>query len=170
MTLQVSLVVPEGEVWAGPAGMVIAKTKDGDIGVLTGHSPVLGILAEGSLVRIVPEGGEDAAAEGATVIAAVNGGFFSVADDRVSVLAREAQIGGDVDTSAIRAAVSGGFLSVADDRVSILAAQAELAGEVNVEQTRAELAAALAEATPGADDSPAVRYARARLRAADSQD
>lgn len=105
MTLQVSLVVPEGEVWAGPAGMVIAKTKDGDIGVLTGHSPVLGILAEGSLVRIVPEGGEDAAAEGATVVAAVNGGFFSVADNRVSVLAREAQIGGDVDASATRAAL-----------------------------------------------------------------
>ena len=100
-----SLVVPEGEVWAGPAGMVIAKTKDGDIGVLTGHSPVLGILAEGSLVRIVPEGGGDGAAEGATVVAAVNGGFFSVADDRVSVLAREAQMGGDVDASATRAAL-----------------------------------------------------------------
>jgi len=99
----VSLVLPEGEVWAGPAGMVIAKTQDGDIGVLTGHSPVLGILAEGSLVRIVPEGGEDGAAEGSAVVAAVNGGFFSVADDRVSVLAREAQLGGDVDTSAARA-------------------------------------------------------------------
>ena len=35
-----SLVVPEGEVWAGPAGMVIAKTKDGDIGVLTGHDEI----------------------------------------------------------------------------------------------------------------------------------
>ena len=105
MTLQVSLVVPEGEVWAGPAGMVIAKTRDGDIGVLTGHSPVLGIMVEGSLVRILPESGADGAAEGAEVVAAVNGGFFSVADDRVSVLAREAQIGGDVDTSAIRAAL-----------------------------------------------------------------
>jgi F-type H+-transporting ATPase subunit epsilon len=105
VTLQVSLVVPEGEVWAGPAGMVIAKTRDGDIGVLTGHSPVLGIMVEGSLVRILPEGGADGAAEGAEVVAAVNGGFFSVADDRVSVLAREAQIGGDVDTSAIRAAL-----------------------------------------------------------------
>ncbi len=105
MTLQVSLVVPEGEVWAGPAGMVIAKTRDGDIGVLTGHSPVLGIMVEGSLVRILPESGADGAAEGAEVVAAVNGGFFSVADDRVSVLAREAQIGGDVDASAIRAAL-----------------------------------------------------------------
>ncbi len=60
MTLRVELVVPEGEIWSGRADMVIAKTLDGDIGVLTGHTPVLGILAEGSLVRIRPEGGKDA--------------------------------------------------------------------------------------------------------------
>jgi F-type H+-transporting ATPase subunit epsilon len=105
VTLQVSLVVPEGEVWAGPAEMVIAKTRDGDIGVLTGHSPVLGILVEGSLVRILPEGTADGSAEGSAVVAAVNGGFFSVADDRVSVLAREAQLGADVDARATRAAL-----------------------------------------------------------------
>jgi F-type H+-transporting ATPase subunit epsilon len=105
VTLQVSLVVPEGEVWAGPAEMVIAKTRDGDIGVLTGHSPVLGILVEGSLVRILPEGTADGSAEGSAVVAAVNGGFFSVADDQVPVLAREAQLGGEVDSRAIRAAL-----------------------------------------------------------------
>jgi F-type H+-transporting ATPase subunit epsilon len=128
VTLRVELVVPDRELWSGQASTVIAKTSEGDIGVLTGHSPVFGVLTEGSVAEIV------------------------------------------TDESRIRAAVSGGFLSVADDRVSILAAQAELAGEINVEQTRAELAAALAEATPGADDSPAVRYAKARLRAAGSQD
>ena len=106
MTLQVELVVPEGEIWAGSAQMVIAKTLDGDIGVLTGHTPVLGILAEGSLVRIRPEGRPDAAAsDSGEVVAAVNGGFFSVADDRVSILAREAQLGGDVDARAARAAL-----------------------------------------------------------------
>ena len=128
MTLHVALVVPDRELWSGQASTVIAKTSEGDIGVLTGHSPVFGVLTEGSVAEIV------------------------------------------TDETRVRAAVSGGFLSVADDRVSILAAQAELAGEINVEQTRQELAAALAEATPGADDSPAVRYARARLRAAGSQD
>jgi F-type H+-transporting ATPase subunit epsilon len=109
VTLQVELVVPEGEVWAGQAGLVIAKTLDGDIGVLTGHTPVLGILAEGSLVRIRPESGSDGSGgsdgNGSEVVAAVNGGFFSVADDRVSILAREAQLGSEVDTSAARAAL-----------------------------------------------------------------
>ncbi len=102
MTMQVELVVPEGEVWAGEAARVIAKTLDGDIGVLTGHPPVLGILAEGSLIRILPEG--DAAADG-EITAAVHGGFLSVADDRVSILAHQAQLGSDVDPSAVRAAL-----------------------------------------------------------------
>ena len=53
MTLHVALVVPDRELWSGEASMVIAKTTEGDIGVLTGRAPVFGILAEGSLVEIV---------------------------------------------------------------------------------------------------------------------
>lgn len=102
MTLRVSLVVPEGEVWAGHAERVIAKTLDGDIGVLTGHTPVLGILAQGSLVRILPEAGEGGEAGGEEVRAAVGDGFLSVADDQVSILARQAQLGPDVDVAAVR--------------------------------------------------------------------
>ena len=129
MTLRVALVVPDRELWSGQARIVIAKTTEGDIGVLTGHSPIFGILTEGSVAEILTE------------------------------------------ESSVRAAISGGFLSVADDRVTILAAQAELAGEIDVAEVRQELATALAEATPGGgEDSPAVRYARARLRAAGSQD
>lgn len=102
MTLHVRLVVPEGELWTGRADRVIAKTLDGDIGILTGHTPVLGILAPGSLIRILPE--EDASGTG-WVPAAVNGGFLSVADDRVSILAREAVLGADVNVPATRAAL-----------------------------------------------------------------
>ena len=102
MTLRVELVAPDGEIWSGRARMVIAKTLDGDLGVLTGHSPVLGILAEGSLVRIVdPEAGEEAVGE--DVLAAVSSGFLAVADDRVSILSRDAQLASAVDTGAVQA-------------------------------------------------------------------
>jgi F-type H+-transporting ATPase subunit epsilon len=101
MTLRVELVAPEGEIWSGNARMVIAKTLDGDLGVLTGHPPVLGILAEGSLIQIIdPEGSGEGNRE---VVAAVRSGFLSVADDRVSILSRQAQLGRQVDTSAVRA-------------------------------------------------------------------
>jgi F-type H+-transporting ATPase subunit epsilon len=98
MTLRVALVEPEGEVWSGEAEMVIARTLDGEIGLLTGHAPVIGILAEGSMVQIRPQN-----AGNADVFAAVSGGFLSVADNRVSILARQGQLGADVDVATARA-------------------------------------------------------------------
>ena len=142
MTLQVELVVPEGEVWSGPAERVIAKTLDGDIGVLTNHTPVLGILAEGSVVRILPKespDGEGGDGDGGELTAAVGGGFFSVADNRVSILAHQAQLGREVDTAAARAALDGALQD--------------------------------AQASPEGDEEPAdVRYFRALLRAAGEPD
>ena len=90
MTLHVALVVPDRELWSGEASMVIAKTTEGDIGVLTGRAPVFGVLAEGSLVEIVT--GDET-----RVRAAVSGGFLSVADDKVSILAAQAQLGPEVN-------------------------------------------------------------------------
>jgi F-type H+-transporting ATPase subunit epsilon len=134
VTLRVMLVVPEGQVWSGNADRVIAKTLDGDIGVLTGHTPVLGILTAGSIVRILPEGagGSD------WIQAAVGGGFLSVADDNVSILAREASLGADVNKSAIRSELdsAGGEPGDGEDeraaraaRVAYLTAQLRAAGE-----------------------------------------
>ena len=109
MTLHVEVVVADRELWAGEANMVIAKTLEGDIGVLTGHPPVLGILAEGSIVRILdPEGsgGADGDPAGSgEVTAAGSGGFLSVSNDQISILAVDAQLGRAVDTSAARAAL-----------------------------------------------------------------
>ncbi len=98
MTLAVELVQPEGELWAGNAEMVIARTSDGEIGILTNHAPVIGILYEGSLVQIRTEnpGQPD-------VLAAVSGGFLSVANNRVSILARQAVLGSDVNTAETQA-------------------------------------------------------------------
>ena len=90
MTMHVALVVPDRELWSGEARTVIAKTTEGDIGVLTGHAPVFGVLAEGSLVEILNDDAEP-------VRAAVSGGFLSVANDRVSILAAQAQLSGEVN-------------------------------------------------------------------------
>jgi F-type H+-transporting ATPase subunit epsilon len=96
--MHVELVQPEGEIWVGEAEMVIARTLDGEIGLLTNHAPVIGILAEGSTVQIqVDNPGEP------DVFAAVSGGFLSMADNRVSILARQGQLGRDVDPAAAQA-------------------------------------------------------------------
>jgi F-type H+-transporting ATPase subunit epsilon len=102
MSVRVALVAPDGEIWSGIARMVIAKTLDGDIGILTGHPPVVGVLADASVVRILDvEDGE--AAEPRELRAAVSGGFLSVAEDRVSILVRQAELGSEIEISAARA-------------------------------------------------------------------
>ena len=88
--MHVALVVPDRELWSGEARTVIAKTTEGDIGVLTGHAPVFGVLAEGSQVEILNDDAEP-------VRAVVSGGFLSVANDRVSILAAQALFAGEVD-------------------------------------------------------------------------
>ena len=94
--LRVELVSPEREIWAGEADMVVAKTLDGEIGILPGHSPVLGVMVDGSVVRITP------ADDGETISAMVSGGFLSVASNEVSVLAEYAELGGEIDVNAAR--------------------------------------------------------------------
>jgi F-type H+-transporting ATPase subunit epsilon len=135
VTLYVELVVPEGEVWSGDAERVIAKTLDGDIGVLTGHSPVLGILAEGSLVRILPPEGPSGA--GTEIVAAVDGGFLAVSQDRVSILARLAELGQRVDKAAAQAALD----------AALQEAQGDGSGRAGSESAEARYARALLRAT-----------------------
>ncbi|MEU8011273.1 F0F1 ATP synthase subunit epsilon [Micromonospora parva] len=81
--LHVELVAVEEKVWSGDAEMLVARTTEGELGVLPGHAPLLGQLAEPGQVRIKLAGGEQVAYE-------VAGGFLSVSADGVTVLAESA--------------------------------------------------------------------------------
>ena len=94
-TLQVELVAADRTVWSGEATMVIARTTEGDVGVLRGHAPMLSLLTE-AVVEI-------AEVEGDVVVAAVDGGFLSVAGDRVSILSERAVLASEVDVDQARA-------------------------------------------------------------------
>ena len=73
--LEVEIVAADHFVWSGAAKMVKARTSDGEIGILPGHSPLLAILADG--------------------------GFFSVDNNRVVIVADNAHLGGSA-TAGIR--------------------------------------------------------------------
>ncbi len=81
--LHVELVAVEEKIWSGDAEMVLARTTEGELGVLPGHAPLLGQLAEPGEVRIRLAGGEQLAYQ-------VNGGFLSVTSTGVTVLAESA--------------------------------------------------------------------------------
>ena len=87
--LQVELVAADRKVWEGEAKQVSARTVEGDLGILPGHAPLLGILVSGE-VRIESISGQ-------THKANIDGGFLSVEHDRVTIVAEA------VDASQIRA-------------------------------------------------------------------
>ena len=126
--------MPDRSLWSGEAGLVIAKTIDGDIGVLAGHSPVFGILSPGSMVRIREIPGRDN--PGDEVRAAVRDGFLSVTDNRVSILASVGQLAGEVDAATARtdldtATADAGSPAAAEESAEVRYARARLraAGE-----------------------------------------
>jgi F-type H+-transporting ATPase subunit epsilon len=127
VTLHVELLMPDRTLWSGEAGLVIAKTLDGDIGVQTGHSPVFGILSPGSLVRIREVPGVDDS--GDVVRAAVRDGFLSVTDDRVSILASAGEVADEVDVAAAQADLDSATEaagSTADESAEVRYAKARL--------------------------------------------
>ncbi|MFP3464737.1 F0F1 ATP synthase subunit epsilon [Leifsonia sp. SIMBA_070] len=82
--LTVSVVAADHEVWSGEASMVVARTVEGQIGILPGHEPLLAILAEGE-VRVTLNGGE-------SITANADDGFLSVENNTVTVVARQAEL------------------------------------------------------------------------------
>lgn len=117
MTLKVALVSPERELWSGEASMVLAKTTEGDIGILTNHEPVLALIAEGAVVRITTTDNE-------TVVAAVHGGFLSVDSNVVRILAEVAELASDIDVLRAKAALEKARQSE-DDKAAAAARRAE---------------------------------------------
>lgn len=112
-TLEVHVVTPEREVWAGEAESVIAHGVDGEVGILTGHAPMMVQLAIGPL-RILREGEPE-------LRAVIDGGFMHV-------------------TSAAMGESAGSDESSGGTRVDVLASSAELADDIDVEAARARAA------------------------------
>lgn len=81
-TLRVELVAADKAVWSGEAKLVVAKTVEGEIGLMPGHEPMLAILANGEVRVTKPEG--------EVLVVTADDGFLSVEHDVVTVVARNA--------------------------------------------------------------------------------
>ncbi|MGW1882954.1 F0F1 ATP synthase subunit epsilon [Streptomyces sp. NPDC001970] len=86
--LHVEMVAADRQVWSGKATLVVARTTSGDIGVMPGHQPLLGVLESGPVTIRTSEG---------TIVAAVHGGFISFSDDKLSLLAEIAELADEID-------------------------------------------------------------------------
>jgi F-type H+-transporting ATPase subunit epsilon len=126
-TQQVEVVAVDHEVWSGEAEAVNARTLEGEVGILARHAPMLGVLAPGHIVRVVEENGNE-------IRIAVHGGFISVTDDGIQVLAESAELSGEIDVNRARQAYDEHREAAEDDeegQAALLRARARLeaAGE-----------------------------------------
>ena len=92
--MQVELVAADRLVWSGEATMVIARTTEGDVGILPNHAPMLSVMVDGIVdVRT---------ADDETWVAAVDAGFLSVAGNRISILSEHAEMSHEIDLERAR--------------------------------------------------------------------
>ena len=100
--LEVALVAADRQVWSGRASMVIAKTADGDVGVLPGHQPVMSVLKPPvATIRTVQDG-----EPGPVLKVALHGGFIAVDENKVSLLSEAAELADEIDASRAEAALA----------------------------------------------------------------
>src|SRR5436190_8595094 len=93
--LDVEIVAVEREVWSGKATFVFTRTTSGEIGILPRHIPLVAQLVDDAMVRVEREDEED-------LRFAVDGGFMSVTEEGVSILAESAAFESEIDEAAAK--------------------------------------------------------------------
>ncbi len=78
--VRVSVISPERVLYEGEVESVVAPAFDGEVGILTGHAPMMTLLGKGTL-RLGGAGGARFAIEG---------GFLQVVDNQVRVVTERA--------------------------------------------------------------------------------
>lgn len=112
--IEVEFVTVERRFWSGTATMVVAKTTEGEIGIQSGHEPLLGELDAGGTVTVYTDEGKK--------VAAVQGGFLSVTANKVSILGETAEWSESIDRAEAERALS----EAGDDSAAAAAARGRL--------------------------------------------
>lgn len=92
--VDVEVLTPEGEVWAGEARQVSTRTEVGEIGILANHTPLLAALRPGELRLHVSEGDVKRYAQAH--------GWLQVFGNRARVLIEEATDPADLDVGTLK--------------------------------------------------------------------
>lgn len=92
-TLQCRVVSAREEIYTGEISMLIATGSEGEVGILSGHTPLITLLKPGSMRIQLPDGSEE--------VIYVSGGVLEVQPKLVTVLADTAVRADDLDEAKI---------------------------------------------------------------------
>lgn len=95
MPLTVRVIAPDKTVWDSPVEEVILPSTTGQLGILTGHAPLLTALEVG-VMRVRP--GKN------WVAIALMGGFAEVENNEVTILVNGAERGDNIDREKAQSA------------------------------------------------------------------
>ena len=90
-SFHVDVVSPEATVWSGEATIVVARTPEGELGIMANHEPLMGALSTGA-VEIEP-------VDGPRVTIGVHGGFIQVLENKVTLITDRARIAEGTDAA-----------------------------------------------------------------------
>src|ERR1700749_3157346 len=93
--LNVEIVAVDREIWSGEGTFLFTRTTVGEISILPRHIPLVAQLVDDAMVRVEREGEDDRGI-------AVDGGFLSVTEETVTILAESAEFSSEIDESSAR--------------------------------------------------------------------
>src|SRR5246127_401953 len=91
--MNVDIVAVERKIWSGKGTFLFTRTTSGEIVILPHHIPLVAQLVDDAMVRVEREGEDD-------LRIAVDGGFLSVTEQSVTVLAESAEFDSETDEAA----------------------------------------------------------------------
>ncbi len=92
-TLHLEIVTPSKAVFAGDVTEVVLPGRAGELGVLSGHLPLMTLLQPGELLAHTSDGARHFV---------IGAGFAEVLPGRVLVLTDYSDVSGDIDVEAAR--------------------------------------------------------------------
>ncbi|QLL06119.1 F0F1 ATP synthase subunit epsilon [Mycobacterium vicinigordonae] len=93
--MNVEIVAVDRKIWSGEAKFVFTRTTVGEIGIMPHHIPLVAQLIDDAMVRVEREDDDD-------LRVAVDGGFLSVTEQGVSILAESAEFESEINEDSAR--------------------------------------------------------------------
>jgi F-type H+-transporting ATPase subunit epsilon len=118
MTIKLDIVTAEHIVFSDDVDIIIAPGKEGELGILPHHSPLMTTLSSGELI---------ARKSGEEYSLAISGGFLEIQPDRVIVLADSAERAEEIDIARAEEAIKRAKERITTSSSHIETAQAEAA-------------------------------------------
>jgi F-type H+-transporting ATPase subunit epsilon len=103
--LKLEIISPKEKVFSTEAKQVVLPTESGEIGLLTGHIPMVTQLKLGSL-KVINDSSQE--------IFAIKGGFAQLVSDTISILTDEAVAASDLEATEIEQSINAVEKKLAD--------------------------------------------------------